>query len=60
MKYKEHQNEIYVTTTDVECGGYKSDSDHPKIYLKINPKLGLMPFVTCLYCNKKFILKSNH
>ena len=56
----EHNQEIhhkYTTSEKVECGGEHKDSNHPKIYLKIDTTLNLEPSITCPYCNTKYILR---
>ena len=40
-----------VNSIHVSCSGKEEVYDHPKIYLKIDPKIGN---VYCPYCSKKF------
>jgi len=52
-------DEIYVMDTKVECGGNKSEANHPRIFLEIDTRIGPVASTTCPYCSKKFILKRN-
>ena len=49
-KYKSLKK-IYVDTTNVA-----TQIDSPKVYYKINPKIG---YVVCGYCNICFVLKED-
>ena len=54
---QEDRNDIFVSSTNVKCGGDADNSDHPAIYLKINRHKSLSSSVTCPYCSKRYILR---
>jgi uncharacterized Zn-finger protein len=43
-----------ANTTSVCCNGREAPYDHPKVYLKIDPKY---QHVLCPYCGKQFVLE---
>ena len=51
----QQENTIFINSTTVECVG-DEELTHPKIYLKCDPKIGM---IVCHYCARKFVLNSD-